>query len=304
MRSPAEPPPTVSGRWLLAALGISIVAAAVCCWGVLCLLFWQGSWQLLYHPKNTVKSTPASVGLKFDAVGFWAADTGQTRLSGWWMAAEPDAAGLDATARRYTVLCLHGQDGNLGDSVDWLAELHGLGVNVFAFDYRGYGKSEFVRPSEKRWREDAEQAIQYLTNTRHIAPDAIVLAGDQLGANLALEVAAAHPELGGVIVREPMPDAMDKVFGDARARLVPAHWLVSDRYDMDAAARALLTPSMWLIRNDPLPNLDMVRKNEIYEKVTARKMLMWVDADPASAAKQRDEALARWFGDLRPGAVN
>jgi pimeloyl-ACP methyl ester carboxylesterase len=201
------------------------------------------------------------------------------------------------------VLCLHGQDGNLGNSVEWLGELHGLGVNVFAFDYRGYGKSEFVRPSEKRWREDTEQAIQYLTNTRHIAADAIVIAGDQLGANLALEVAAAHPELAGVIVREPLPEAMDTVFGDGRAKLVPAHWLVSDRYDMDAAARGLLTPSMWILPAAPKNGEELDREPEAYRSVTARKALVWVGGTAASAAGERDEALGRWLKDLKTGAA-
>jgi len=51
-RPPTTPPPTVSGRWLLAGAGLALVAAALCSWGTLCLLFWQGSWQLLYHPSR------------------------------------------------------------------------------------------------------------------------------------------------------------------------------------------------------------------------------------------------------------
>ena len=128
-------------------------------------------------------------------MGFAATDTGTPRLAGWWIPAAPDAK-----FARLTVLYLHRQDGNLGDTVDALARLHAAGVNVLAFDYRGYGQSQFVRPSETHLREDAEWAIVYLTGTRHVAPGAIVLDGTEMGANLALEEATAHPELAGVIV--------------------------------------------------------------------------------------------------------
>ena len=62
-------PPTVSGRWLLSAFAIVIPSAAFCAWAVLCLLFWQGSWQLLYHPTAAIARTPASGGLAFDPKG-------------------------------------------------------------------------------------------------------------------------------------------------------------------------------------------------------------------------------------------
>ena len=67
-------PPIVSGRWLLGAVALMVAAAALCGWCALCLLFWQGSWQLLYHPASAVARTPASAGLAFDSVGFAATD--------------------------------------------------------------------------------------------------------------------------------------------------------------------------------------------------------------------------------------
>ena len=106
-------PPVVSGRWLLAALCATIAGAAVCCWLALCLLFWQGSWQLLYHPAATISRTPASAGLAFDRIAFASTDAGVPRLKGWWIPAAPGAA-----RARFTVIYLHGQNGNIGDTVD------------------------------------------------------------------------------------------------------------------------------------------------------------------------------------------
>jgi pimeloyl-ACP methyl ester carboxylesterase len=274
----------VSGHWLLAAVALTIGVAILCAWCALCLLFWQGNWELLYHPTSVVAHTPASVGLASDAVGFAATDTGAPRLAGWWIPAAPVAK-----FSRLTVLYLHGPDGNLADTVDALARLHAAGVNVLAFDYRGYGQSQFERPSEAHWRQDAEWAIDYLTGTRHVAIGAIVLDGTGLGANLALEEAAAHPELAGVIVESPLTDPMRAAFSDARARMVPARLLVRDRWDLDAAARALRIPSLWI--NSPEGRTEDV---EAYRGVPAQKMAVWTNPGSQPFA----DALTRWMDEL------
>jgi pimeloyl-ACP methyl ester carboxylesterase len=291
-RTPSEPPPTVSGRWLLKAVAISIAGAAFCCWAALCLLFWQGSWQLLYHPASAITRSPAGAGIHFDPVAFATTDTGETRLTGWWITAEPASA-----FSGYTVLYLHGKDGNLGATVDALAALHAMGVNALAFDYRGYGQSQFARPSEAHWRQDTEWALQYLTGTRHIAPGKIVLDGEGLGANLALEVAAAHPELAGVILREPLPDATQIIFRDARAQLVPARLLVRDRYDLDAPAGKLRIPSLWFYQTAAPGSGRSDSEPAAYRKVAPRKMLVWLP-EGTGAQKAIADALSRWLANL------
>ncbi len=284
--------PRVSGRWLLGAVALAVVAAALCGWCALCLLFWQGSWQLLYHPAAVVALTPASAGLTFDSVGFAATDAGVPQLSGWWIPAAPNAA-----FSRFTVLYLHGQDGNLGGTVDALSRLHALGVNVLAFDYRSYGQSTFARPSEEHWREDVDWALAYLTATRHIEKDTIVLDGAGLGANLALEEAASHPELPGVIMDSPIETPMDVIFDDARARLVPARLLVRDRYDLNQAATALRIPSLWLERIAQPGQSGSTHEPDAYRKAQAQKMLVWLNPS-ADADKQLVDALSRWLDDL------
>lgn len=292
LRDPSAPPPTISGRWLLTTVSLALAAAAACAWGALCLMFWQGSWQLLYHPTATVTRTPASVGLPFDPVGFAATDAGELRLKGWWIPAAPDAR-----YSRYTVLYLHGKDGNLGDAVYALLALHAVGVNILAFDYRGYGQSQFVPPSEARWREDAEWALQYLIGTRHVAAGTIILDGRDLGANLALTTGAAHPELGGVILQHPLEAPVDAIFHDPRARLVPAHMLVRDRFDMNAPAVALRISSLWLYRTVAPGAAALPEKPQAFQKITATKMLVWLTS-VGNQKKDYAAAVSRWLDSL------
>ncbi len=281
--APAQPEhPTVSLRWLLSAIGITLLGALLCAWASLCLLFWQGAWQLLYHPSATVAPTPANAGLAYDAVAFAATDTGQLRLQGWWIPAQPGAR-----FSRYTVLYLHGPNGNLGDAIDALAQVHSAGVNVFAFDYRGYGRSGFSRPSEAHWRQDAGWALDYLTGTRHIDPHTIVLMGAGLGANLALEVAAAHPGLAGVVLDAPLAQPMSTIFNDPRARIVPAHELVRDRYDLDAAAAAVRVPSLWLVP----PGSEGV--SGAFDKAVASRQMVRINP-----SRDVSSSIAEWLAKL------
>lgn len=281
--NPPATHPTISPRWLLAAIGLTILGAVLCAWASLCLLFWQGGWQLLYHPSSTVARTPASMGLSFNAVSFAATETGQLRLEGWWIPAAPGAR-----FGRYTVLYLHGQNGNLGDTVNALAQIHSAGVNVFAFDYRGYGHSQFERPSEPHWQQDAAWALNYLTGTRHIDSHTILPMGDGLGANLALEVAAAHPELAGVVLDAPLARPMSAIFDDPRAHLVPAHELVHDRYDIGAAAAAVRIPSLWLL---PSPASEEL-KQEFKSMTAPHRMVQLNAAQPVA------DAIAQWLSGL------
>ena len=277
-------PPVVSARWLIAAISIVFLAAVVCAWGTMCLLFWQGSWQLLYHPKAEVTRTPASVGLPFEAVGFAATETGQLQLRGWLI---PAAKG--ARFSQYTVLYLHGAAGNLSDTVDSLAQWHDAGVSVLAFDYRGYGQSQFAHPSEANWRQDAGWALTYLTATRHVDAGKIIVSGEGVGADLAAEVASVHPELAGVVLQAPVANPASAIFDDPRAGLLPARELVHDRWNLDAAATAVRIPSLWLIPSHAVPQV-----LASYQKASGNKTLV----QPDSAAGGLTDVFTHWLTTL------
>ncbi len=232
------------------------------------------------------------MNLPFDSVGFATNNAGEPQLRGWW---------IPATQAHYTAIYLHGSDGNLGDTVNDLARLHAAGLNILAFDYRGYGQSRFAHPSEARWREDADSAISYLVGTRHIPVDAIILVGKGLGANLAIEAATAHSDLAGVVLEQPLVSPALTYFRDARAGLVPAHWLVSDRWQTSAAAGNILISSLWFYwTTDRNAELEQ-DKPEAYEKVPARKMLVWLSNNAPDEQQQFHSALASWLDQMPAG---
>ena len=128
----------------------------------------------IFRPDRELSGDPSAVGLAFDDVRFTAADG--VMLHGWFV---PGADGA-------TLVLMHGNAGNISGRLRRLAELHGaLGMNVFIFDYRGYGLSE-GRASEKGTYLDAEAALDYVVSRGDVDPDRIVLFGHSLGTAVAV----------------------------------------------------------------------------------------------------------------------
>ena len=146
--------PLVGRQWIASSIGLMLAAAALAVYGALALLFWQGQWQLIFHPSRDVDRTPASSGIRYDEVRFGATATGQPRLAGWWVPAQPGEE-----THPPTVLYMHVVRGSLADALPDILALHALGADVFAFDPRGYGNSAWAKPSERHWDEDATAAL-------------------------------------------------------------------------------------------------------------------------------------------------
>src|SRR5882757_9474416 len=108
----------------------------------------------VYHPDKALLTTGAELGRPFEDVYFKAAD--QTELNGWFFPG--DAA---STRSKLAVLVCHGNAGNIGDRLGMAKALLQLGLNVFLFDYRGFGRSR-GRPGEEGTYLDAVAAFEWL----------------------------------------------------------------------------------------------------------------------------------------------
>ena len=231
--------PLASARWILGGLAATLRLAVICVYITFCLLFWQGQWQLVFKPSRTITATPSAVGLKYDEIRFDSTETGilQLEVGGFRPIAQASAS---------TLLFLHDGSGSLSDTVPQLQALHNLGMNIFAFDYRGFGKSVNIHPSQASTYEDADAAWRYLTDTRHLSPSTIVLDGVGLGAAIAAETARRHPQAAALILEDPKPPILDSLQFDARTRLMPIRLLFHDRFDPTKTLASLRTPKLML----------------------------------------------------------
>jgi pimeloyl-ACP methyl ester carboxylesterase len=253
-RKPTPPSPSqnlvevVHPLWLLKAIGFTILGALVCGYITLCLLFYQGQWQLVLHPHRNSQPLNILAQLPADEIHFDTAESGLPQLSGAYLPA--------TTTTRYsgyTVLYLRGGDDSLARSpqdAQNVSVLHSLGLNLFAFDYRGYGQSAPIHPSQTRMTEDANAALRYLRDARAIPEDHILLFGSGVGASLASHLAAQNLTIPAVILTDPGPAPLSTALADPRVRSLPVRFLFNQRFPLDPLA-TLHTPK--LLISDPTP---------------------------------------------------
>lgn len=142
----------------------------------------------VYFPMKKITTTPEAVGLNYEDVYFKTSDNEQ--LHGWFI--PNNKAG-------FTVIFCHGNAGNISHRLEKLLMLYTLGVNIFIFDYRGYGKSQGI-PSESGLYKDAKAAYNYLRWRRKIPGDNIILYGESLGGAVVIEL--AHKEKVRALITE------------------------------------------------------------------------------------------------------
>jgi pimeloyl-ACP methyl ester carboxylesterase len=115
-----------------------------------------------------------------------------------------------------TILFSHGNAEDLGMIYDWFNDLAKvLRVNIMAYDYTGYGKSNGT-PCEEYCYADILAAYDYLLRVRRLRPEQIVLYGRSLGSGpscfLAKKTADEGQSVGGVILQSPLLSAYRVAF--------------------------------------------------------------------------------------------
>ncbi|MCU0535901.1 MAG: alpha/beta hydrolase [Hydrococcus sp. Prado102] len=235
------------------------------------LRFWQT--RLIFFPPATIVTTPADVNLRYEEV-WLAVSTG--KLHAWWIeSSKPDAPVL---------LYFHGNGSNIGDLVNRASRFHDLGLSVLLFDYRGYGKSSGPFPNEMLVYEDAQAALNYLTQTRKIPPQNILLYGHSLGGAIAIELASKHPNLAGTIVEGAFTSIRAVAEEVSLYRLFPIDWIVTERFDSISKVRSLHMPILFIhgTIDDVVP---AKMSQELYNAASEpKKLLLIPDAGHNDAA--------------------
>ena len=155
-----------------------IVVAAYVCFAIFLMVFQS---HYIYFSDREIAMTPDAIGLPYESINLEAADG--VKLSGWFVPAQHS---------RGTLLFCHGNAGNISHRLESIQVFHGLGLNTFIFDYRGYGQSE-GKTSERGTYLDVEAAWRYLTAERGMAPAEIIVFGRSLGGAIAAWLAQYHP---------------------------------------------------------------------------------------------------------------
>jgi uncharacterized protein len=162
-------------------------------YGAILVWFSANERRLIYFPEAGPVGLPGPAsGLAARRITIVTAD--HLRLVGWSVTPPPgDPQGL-------WVLILHGNAGNIATPgrIEHDRQLHGLGLGIVAFDYRGYGESEGT-PTESGLFTDARAAYDFLRDSLGAPASRIIIYGHSLGSAVAIELASTVTA-GGLIV--------------------------------------------------------------------------------------------------------
>jgi uncharacterized protein len=265
---------------------LAIIAGGV--YVVLCgyLYFKQGSF--VFHPDRDMGATPKQLRLAFENLTLTTADG--VKIGAWYIPAD-QAAG--------TVLFCHGNAENISGGIETISLLHKLGVNVLAFDYRGYGRSG-GEPSEQGTYRDAESAWGYLVGKLGQPPGRIVVHGRSLGGAVASHLARDRAPAGLIVESSftSVPDMGMRLYPMFPVRLLSKFQFATEEYLAGVKCPVLVIHSP----QDDIVPFEMGRRN--FAAAHAPKQFVEISGSHNEGAMQSEQtyrpAVASFLGQCLP----
>jgi pimeloyl-ACP methyl ester carboxylesterase len=252
-------------RWL----GVSLALGALLVPLAAGLALWVCQSRLIFEPERVLHARPVDFPFPVLDLAIPVKRAGQSEemVRAWWI----PAADRDAKV----VLYLHGNDGNVSTSMGEVAPLRELGYSILVIDYRGYGISDGSFPSEAKVYQDAEAAWTHLVRAG-VDPSDLYIYGHSLGGAVAIDLAARHPEAGGVIVESSFTSIYDMAMLDRRYALLPVKLLLNQRFESLSKVAALRVPALYIHGTaDEIVPFEMGRR--LFEATTGFKRFAAID---------------------------
>ncbi len=219
------------------------------CLLIIVMLRWFERRQI-YYPSRQVEAKATDLGRPCEDVYFKSTDG--VVLNGWFFPAQTNSP----RARMAFLIC-PGNAGNIGDRLGQCRVLLDMGVSVFIFDYRGYGRSK-GRPGEEGTYRDAQGAHAWLRQKGFRGEDIIVM-GESLGGGVASELALREP-VGGLILQSTFTSIAD--IGAELYPWLPVKWINTIKYDTRAKLPRVKVPVLVMhSREDELIAFHHAEKN-------------------------------------------
>jgi len=202
----------------------------------LTLFFMQSTF--MYRPLREVAYTPEDIGIEFENVTLETADG--VKLNAWYIPAK------DAVM---TILFCHGNGGNMMHRLDSINLFNKLGLNCLIFDYRGYGQSE-GKTTEQGTYTDALAAYKWLTQTRNVPAEEIIVFGRSLGGSIAANL-ASQVKASSLVIESCFTSYVD--MSKKLYPYMPVRWFARFKYDTIGDMKKVRSPVMIIhSRNDEM----------------------------------------------------
>jgi len=205
------------------------VATATFAMAAVLALLWAAQRRLIYFPFGGLVPHPAEAGLDASEVLVKTGDG--LALGAWFVEPAPPGSG-------WTLILFNGNAGNRALRAPLARRLAERGISILMLDYRGYGGNPGT-PSETGLLRDARAARRWVAERTSGGPTRIAYLGESLGTGVAVALAAEN-QPDALILRSPYTSLVD--LAAFHYPLVPARWLLRDRYQSIDRIGALSCP--------------------------------------------------------------
>lgn len=216
--------------------------------------------------------------------------------------------------RAPAVLYLHGTFRNLFQNRPKIEPIYAAGYSVLAIDYRGWGESTDITPSEASILADAEVAWREFAWR---VPDARrrVVYGHSMGSGVAIELARRHqgtaaaPGLGALVVEAAFTSMPDIARPRGTLGRVAA-WLTTEQFNSIDKIPDITVPK-WFLVGTADNTVPPMHSQALFNAATQPKSLIVFDGGSHSRMQEKDpdkyratwQEVARWLAAPAPAAA-
>lgn len=217
--------------------------------------------SFIFHPNGTTRSVtapPDSLHLKYNDLTIKTPDS--ETLKGWQVLASD-------TATQW-VLFLHGNAGNISDNTHPQRAKHfvDMGYNFMIFDYRGFGAST-GKPSEQGLYTDAQTVYNFLTQTKKVPANKIIIYGWSLGSGVAINLASTNP--CKALITEGAYTTIPAV-GQSYYPFIPVELVAKNRFDSFSKIAKVQCPVLLLHSPTDL-QIPFYMSESLFQRATSSK---------------------------------
>jgi fermentation-respiration switch protein FrsA (DUF1100 family) len=252
---------------------------------MLAVMMFLENW-LVYHPYSAAQFWQEPDGL--EAIDVTLKGLGDRSVHAWWCRTKswtPDQGAL--------IYC-QGNGGNLSMRVPALRQWVQEGqTSVLIFDYPAYGRSE-GSPSEEGCYAAAQAAYDWLTQTKLVPAERILIYGASLGGGVATDLASKNPHRALILLMTftSLPDAAGTHYP-----WLPTSWLMRNRFDSIAKIGKCSGP-VFMAHGTADPVVDYRLGERLFAAAPEPKHFMSIQGGEHNESLP-EEFFAKWHAFIR-----
>jgi len=188
--------------------------------------------SIIYHPQKYPIGLWDTSNMPLPIQDVWFQAEDGVKLHGWYVPSDEAVA---------TFLFFHGNAGNITHRLENIFFLHHLKLNVFIFDYRGFGRSE-GNPNEEGIQLDSQAAYDTVLTQPGVSVPSLFIFGRSLGGAFAAYTASKNPA-AGLILESTFTNAVD--MADKMLPIIPS-WFISSKLNTQGYVANLKMPKLFI----------------------------------------------------------